>query len=125
MTKAKHPITQQPVKAVFIPDLKEGHWHGEIGNSVSIQHDQELDNDADAIREGQIESTRQQKEQALLAGVPQTFGSCMKEADAKLEEEERKRKLSLEEAVGETNAEGSESKVARKRRKVDDDDEEP
>ena len=131
VTRTKHPLTQKMTKAVFVPDLKEGHWSGEFGNSSSVKHEQLLDDDRDAILQGQLEATMHVNQKALLQDLPaEACGVSMAEAEAKLKEE-MKRKLAAEAALAEQNEEetgadqgSTESRNAKKRKTQHEDDEE-
>ena len=116
-------------KAVFVPDLKEGYWSGEFGNSSSVKHEQLLDDDRDAILQGQLEMTMNVNQKALLQDLPaETCGVSMSQAEAKLQEE-MKRKLAAEAAKAEENDEDmvtDQGPTEAKKRKVtcEDDEEE-
>lgn len=49
-----HPVTHKPTKAIFIPDLKQGYWSGEVGTSQSIVDDTIVDSDESALRKNQL-----------------------------------------------------------------------
>ncbi len=55
-TTTLHPVTQKPIRAVFIPKFKAGTWSGSVGNMTAVEDTSILDNDETALRKNQLSS---------------------------------------------------------------------
>lgn len=127
VTKTTNPLTCQPVEAVFVPKLKAGMWNGEISNHSFVTSSQVVDDDCNALRKNQLQSSLDQEQKALMdsystKGV--AAASSLAESRQKLEEEaaaaEAKRKAMAE---GNKEDDGEDDENEPKRMKCNGEDE--
>ena len=52
--KIQDPITGKDVKAAFIPSMKRGYFGGSVSGSKKLKLEEGIDNDATALRDGQV-----------------------------------------------------------------------
>lgn len=54
VVKSKNPLTQQLCEAVFVPERPAGEWDAELVINQSVSSSSVVDNDLDALRNGQL-----------------------------------------------------------------------
>ena len=54
VVKSKNPLTQQLCEAVFVPERPAGEWDAELVINQSVSSSSVVDNDPDALRNGQL-----------------------------------------------------------------------
>lgn len=64
------PATNQKVKAVFMPKRKAGYYEGEISLSNKVQKSETLDDDARALRNGQVDQSYCLHQQSFAKDLP-------------------------------------------------------